>query len=363
MKRIYYITNMFPGKHDNYGIFCKKTFNFFNNSKEFTIAKMSAIRGKSFNKLWNVLRYCNLLFSIAFTLLFMNKTFDIVYIQYVWKHAFFVTYFIKKLSKKNKIIFLNFHGEDLTNYDLLTQKEKEQFRQLCMVASGIVVPSNYFQNLLCSTLSLDLSKKIIVTPSGGVNSELFFLQNKGVKNKIIYCSRFDKDKGWDDFILAAKELSSVNNNLNFLMIGYGKETSEVQKMIQELKLNNKIEVIINPTQGKIAESYSEGTFFVFPTRRLAESLGLVALEAMSCGLPVIASNIGATSEYIRENENGFLYQPGNVEELVGKIILFFSKDSAVQMYMQEKAYETAEKYKDKKVEVDFINQIFKFCNK
>lgn len=363
MSMIYYITNMFPGKHDNYGIFCKKTFDFFNNSKEFTITRMSAIRGKSFHKFWNIFRYCKLLFSIAFTLLFKNNTFDIVYIQYVWKHAFFVTYFIKKLNRKKKIMFLNFHGEDLTDYDSLSSKEKEQFRQLCMFASGIVVPSIYFQNLLCSTLSLDLTKKIIVTPSGGVDSGLFFKQNNGINNKIVYCSRFDKDKGWDDFILAAKELVSVNNSLHFLMIGYGKETSEVQKMIQELKLNNKIEVIINPTQGKIAESYSDASLFVFPTRRLSESLGLVALEAMSCGLPVIASNIGAISEYVRENENGFLYQPGNVKELIEKMMLFFSKDSNIQLCMQKKAYETAENYRDKKVKVDFINQIIKFCNK
>ena len=84
---------------------------------------------------------------------------------------------------------------------------------------------------------------------------------------------------------------------------------------------------------------------------------------MSCGLPVIASNIGAISEYVRENENGFLYQPGNVKELIEKMMLFFSKDSNIQLCMQKKAYETAENYRDKKVKVDFINQIIKFCNK
>ena len=362
MNRIYYITNMFPGKHDNYGIFCKKTYDFFINSNEFEITKISAIKGKSFNKLWNVLRYCHLLFSIAFNLLFKNRTFDIVYIQYVWKHAFFITHFMKRLHKSNKIVFINFHGEDLTNYDLLDQREKTQFRQLCIEASGIVVPSNYFRNLLYNTLNMNLNKKILVTPSGGINSDIFFQRNKGVQNRIVYCSRFDKDKGWDDFINAAKELVLYNDNLHFLMIGYGKETTDVQKMIQELKMQDTIEVILNPTQKKIAESYSDGTLFVFPTRRLAESLGLVALEAMSCGLPVVASNIGAVSEYIKDNENGFLYEAGKIEELVEKIRLFFSQNIDEQTNMQRKAYETAELYKDKKVEEDFIHQILRFCN-
>ncbi len=357
MKRIYYITNMFPGKHDNYGIFCKKTFDFFNNSKDFSITIFSGIKGKSFNKLWNIIRYIVLLFSISINMIFKIKKFDIIYIQYVWKHAFFVSYFLKNLEKKNKRLFINFHGEDLTNYDLLNKIEKKQFKKLCIFSSGIVVPSLYFKNLLSSLFDINLNDKIIISPSGGVNSNVFFKQNTNRDKTIIYCSRFDSNKGWDDFIMAAHDIISDRDDLSFIMIGYGKETNDVKKMIFQNNLQNSIKVVINPIQTHIADIYSKASLFVFPTRRQAESLGLVALEAMSCGLPVVASNIGAIGEYIKDNENGYLYTTGDVKELTSKIIKFFEKDNDEMIHMQKNAIDMAEIYKDKNVETDFIRKV------
>lgn len=356
MKRIYYITNMFPGKHDNYGIFCKKTFDFFNNSEEFSITLFSGIKGKSFIKMWNIIRYIVLLLSISINLILKFNNFDIIYIQYVWKHAFFVTYFLKRLIKRDKNFFINFHGEDLTKYALLNNTEKKQFRNLCYYATGIVVPSLYFKELLCKTLDFVVSEKIIISPSGGINSKIFFKQNNNDSKTIIYCSRFDYNKGWDDFILAARDIIKKDNEIKFKMIGYGKEINSVKELLFQNDLQDSIELIINPTQNEIADIYSKSTLFIFPTR-LEESLGLVALEAMSCGLPVIASNIGAIGEYIKDSENGFLYQPGNIKELTSKILRFFEKSREEIIQMKKSAIDIAEIYKDKNVEIDFIHKI------
>ena len=130
MKRIYYITNMFPGKHDNYGIFCKKTYDFFVSSEQFEITGFSGLRGKSYNKLWNVIRYCILLLSIFNNLIFRIRKIDIVYIQYVWKHAFFITRFFKRIEKNKIKMFINFHGEDLTDFDLLSYGGKRDISNM-----------------------------------------------------------------------------------------------------------------------------------------------------------------------------------------------------------------------------------------
>lgn len=348
---------MFPGKHDNYGIFCKKTYDFFATSEQFEITGFSGICGKSYNKLWNILRYCILLFSILKNLTLKIRNFDIIYVQYVWKHAFFVTHFLRRIEKNKKRIFINFHGEDLTNYDLLSLNEKEQFKKLCIFAAGIVVPSVYFKNLLCKTTGLVLDDKIIVTPSGGVNSTVFFKKNICADNTIIYCSRFDKDKGWDDFISAAKKLVSVRSDIKFKMIGYGRETDSVKELIVQNDVQKNIELLINPPQNIIAESYTNAALFIFPTR-LAESLGLVALEAMSCGLPAICSNIGAISEYIKDGINGFLYEPGNIEELTNCIIKYFDLPIDERKYFSEEAIKIANTYSDENVEEEFLANIF-----
>ena len=59
-------------------------------------------------------------------------------------------------------------------------------------------------------------------------------------------------------------------------------------------------------------------FFVFPTEREGESLGLVAIEAMACGTPVIASNYAAPKYYVNKN-NGLTFDKGNEFELYQKI--------------------------------------------
>ena len=359
MKKIYYITNMFPGKHDNYGVFCKKTYDFFNSSEMFKITCFSAIRGKCYKRVLNIIRYFFLLLSIFHTIIFRTKKFDIIYIQYVWKHAFFVTKFLNRLRKFNKRIFINFHGEDLTKYDLLNEIEKQKFIKLCSTTIGIVVPSIYFQELLCNTINMDLRNKIIVTPSGGINSEVFFKSNICKTNTIIYCSRFDKDKGWDDFIEAANKLISLRKDIFFTMIGYGKETDVVKEMIEKNNLQNYIKLIINPNQQTIADYYSNSLLFVFPTH-LNESLGLVALEAMSCGLPAICSSKGAINEYINNGINGFLYDAGNIQELTTKIIDFLKLSKQEKNQFSKNAIITAKEYSDLNVKEKFLNAVYSY---
>ena len=237
MKNIYYITNMFPGKNDNYGIFCEKVYNFFEKSDDFCVKRLSAIYGKSHKKLYNIFRYIFLLISITKTLIFSIKKIDLIYIQYIWKHSFFFSNFCPYIKKGNKKLVINFHGEDLTNYSLLSIKEKKSFIRLCMYADLIIVPSVYFKNLLISQLAF-CETKIFVSPSGGVNSKNFFKTKKlnTGKTTLVYCSRFDSDKGWDDFILGIKSLSEKKIELKAKMIGYGKQLNDVFNLIEKLGL-------------------------------------------------------------------------------------------------------------------------------
>ena len=100
--------------------------------------------------------------------------------------------------------------------------------------------------------------------------------------------------------------------------------------------------------------------FIFPTA-LNESLGLVGLEAMSCGLPVIASNIGAPSAYIKNGVNGFLYETNNVEDLVEKVLFYQQLSINEKIKMREDAILTAELYDSEKVSSSLYNQLLELC--
>ena len=62
--------------------------------------------------------------------------------------------------------------------------------------------------------------------------------------------------------------------------------------------------------------------FIFPST-LKESLGLVGLEAMACGIPVIASDSHGPTDYIEDRKNGFLFSTGDICSLIDKVDYYY----------------------------------------
>jgi len=94
--------------------------------------------------------------------------------------------------------------------------------------------------------------------------------------------------------------------------------------------------------------------FVFPTYRVDESLGLVGLEAMSCGVPVIASNMGGPKGYINSGVNGLLFTPKDADDLASKIMTYNNYRGDKKTNMIKSAEKTAADYDSKKVKNELI---------
>ncbi len=69
---------------------------------------------------------------------------------------------------------------------------------------------------------------------------------------------------------------------------------------------------------RVGDYFAGASIFCLPTHR--EAFGIVYLEAMAYSLPVIGSNLGAIPEFIKEDKNGYLVQPNNVDELTTKLL-------------------------------------------
>jgi len=69
---------------------------------------------------------------------------------------------------------------------------------------------------------------------------------------------------------------------------------------------------------EVAEYYQKATVFCLPTH--LEPFGVVFIEAMSFGLPVVAPNLGAIPDFIEDGRNGYLYKPGNTQEIADALI-------------------------------------------
>lgn len=339
---------MFPSKksNDNYGIFCKNVYDVLNDDY-FNVVKLCVIRGKSFNKFFNIFRYFFLVLRIYLIATFSGEIFDTVYFQYVWLHVKICIPLIKKWKKAGKKIILNFHGEDLLEFVQYSNNSKNLF--LVRNADRIIFPSKYFKNLFLKNYSCN-KDRLYVSASGGINNHIFYPDEKLQKEKlIVFCSRFAKDKGYDDFINAVCLVKKQRSEINAVLIGYGEEEKIAEEIIKSTCSESFIKILKRISQPDIAKIYRKALLFVFPTRRLSESLGLVALEAMACGLPVIGSNIAALPEYIRSGKNGFLFECGNVKNLSEKIIEFLDLPENKKIEFSKNSLITSIQYDENKV--------------
>jgi glycosyltransferase involved in cell wall biosynthesis len=332
---------MYPSEKDvHYGIFVSNFVEELSSDTRFKVSKV-VIAGKTVSKFHKLWKYLNFYIKISVQMVFGN--FDLVYVHQI-THAIPAVK-ISQIIKSNKLCF-NIHGEDLLTQSKLSEKLLNVAESLLVKANMIIVPSIYFKNVLISRIPLISTDKIFVSPSGGVNLKIFKPNRQNVKKQnlftIGYVSRIDRGKGWKTF-LHAVEILKVNYAIKALIVGGGEEQNHLFETIIQCGLNNYVEYKGSIEQTKLPDIYAQIDIFVFPTE-LKESLGLVGLEAMACGIPVIGSKIGGLTDYIIDKYNGFFFEPGNSNELTNCIKKYMYLSDLEKNQMKKNAVETAKNY-------------------
>ncbi|MGW8169134.1 MAG: glycosyltransferase [Sulfurovaceae bacterium] len=338
--KILLISNMYPSTSSPfYGIFVQ---NFENGiiTKGGTVYK-AVIEGRAKNKLEKVMKYLKFFYDVA-KLVFTAK-YDLIYVHYVG-HSLLPLVPIRAFLKKPLVI--NVHGSDLFS----TTKSGELIQKLVIPvirkANLVAVPSRYFAEAVSEKFSID-KDKIFVSPSGGIDTSLFKPSTASQKNAFFtigFVSRIDEGKGWDTLLLAAKELKNrITIPFKVIIIGSGTQESDLRMMIAELELQNEVEYLGPIPHHDLPVYYARFDLFAFPTH-LLESLGLVGLEAMACGVPVVGSSTGGLKGYIISGYNGELFGPGNHLELAKKIERFMALNKNEQEAFRRNAIATAGKY-------------------
>jgi D-inositol-3-phosphate glycosyltransferase len=189
------------------------------------------------------------------------------------------------------------------------------------------------------------SEKISVIPCG-VDPDLFAprdaLQSKvhldlPPRRFILFVGRIDPVKGID---ILLKAMALVKNKLangkgvTLLIIGgnidnsdYSKdnEMQRLKQLTDRLDLKNSITFLGAQRQDQLPYFYSASELCVIPSRY--ESFGMVALEAMACGTPVIASKVGGLTSFIQDETTGFLVPEEDEKSLAEKILTLLNNPS------------------------------------
>jgi glycosyltransferase involved in cell wall biosynthesis len=157
-------------------------------------------------------------------------------------------------------------------------------------------------------------KNKFVIPNAVQNPELLIsnLSNK----RAISVGRLDQFKNFSDQIKTWKKVIKKHPDWTLHIYGEGSERQELQQQIKESALTN--HVFLEGNSKNIIERYAESSFFIFTS--LAEGFGMVLVEAMQSGLPVISYDCPCgPGDIITDEIDGYLIKVHNVEKLEQRI--------------------------------------------
>ncbi|HZG71926.1 MAG TPA: N-acetyl-alpha-D-glucosaminyl L-malate synthase BshA, partial [Chondromyces sp.] len=154
---------------------------------------------------------------------------------------------------------------------------------------------------------------------------------------VIHVSNFRSVKRVPDVV---KAFSKIVKEMpaKLLLVGDGPEMTLVCQLVNQLGLCEN--VLYLGKQDNVEELYAISDLMFLLSEK--ESFGLVALEAMACGVPCIGTNIGGIPEVIKDGVNGFLCELGDVEQAADKAITVLA-DENIHAEFSRKAVETVYK--------------------
>jgi glycosyltransferase involved in cell wall biosynthesis len=142
------------------------------------------------------------------------------------------------------------------------------------------------------------------------------------QNRLICVGRFFPSKGQDILIRALPILQKTVPEIHVEFIGAGPEKNSLEKLATSLGVSANCTFIEQVDHGEVLRRMGRAVATVVPSRH--EAFGLVNIESLAVGTPVIASRVGGIVEIIRDGIDGFLVPPDNVEVLARKLLALIS---------------------------------------
>lgn len=326
------ISNLYPNKeYPDYGTFVKE---FVTGLADLDWDITKIVLNKKIGKFRKLLSYSVFLLKSWLYLNISNN--DITYVHYA-SHSTIPLI----VSRKQKFLVINVHGSDiLPNHR--SQKYFSFFTKYALLhANLIVVPSEYYKKIVFEKYNV-ADDIIFVSPSGGVGT--YFYQKRihvPIKDEMVmgYVGRIESVKGWRTMLAAINNMGI--DNTRYLIFGSG---SEEETLINEIRTmaNPNIEYRGHIVHHDLKKVYQSLDWLIFPSE--SESLGLVGLESMATGTPVIASDIGGIRTYAVHKENALLFNPCDSMQLAEYISLAKQMDYSEWKCYSNKAVRTAMNY-------------------
>jgi glycosyltransferase involved in cell wall biosynthesis len=281
---------------------------------------------------------------------------DINKIDIAHAHSLFVNGGIaNELYKEHNINFITaVRNTDLNLFFGKMIHLRKKGLEILRNASKIVFISPAYKKRLIDNyipieLKSEIEQKAVVIPNGINNYWLdnLNLNKKENNNKIslIYAGRIDKNKNILNICKVAQKLNDTGYSADLKIIGKGPEKENIEKYISEFDF---IKLLDYMPKEELLSNYRNSDIFIMPSYN--ETFGLVYIEAMSQGLPIIYTQNEGVDGYFEEGSVGYSVDPDNIKDMVNKIELILNNYSQ----MSKNNVQEAQKFSWEKVSDQYI---------
>lgn len=141
------------------------------------------------------------------------------------------------------------------------------------------------------------------------------------ENVVLFLGRIEAEKHIEELLRAAAKLDH-ELDVKVEIIGDGEQRPALEKLAAQLGIAHRVHFAGHAPESYLKQQLTRASVFAIPSR--AELQSIATMEAMASGLPVIGANAMALPHLIHDGENGFLYEPGNVDQFAALLTRVFT---------------------------------------
>ena len=265
-----------------------------------------------------------------------SESLDLIHMHYAIPHAV-SAYLAREMCKASRYLpfVTTLHGTDITlvgrdpSFLPITRFGIEQ-------SDRVTAISNYLRQATLDTFAVSTPIEVIYN---FIDSEFYrrrpdpSLKKRlapGGEKIILHISTFRPIKRITDCIEVLARIRAEGPNARLVMCGDGPERAEAEAVATRLNVSDDVIFAGQQPQSMIREYLSIADLLLLPSQ--SESFGLVALEAMACEVPVIATRVGGLPELVEDGATGFLFPVGDVNAMAAGAISLLSNQALTQQF-------------------------------
>lgn len=249
---------------------------------------------------------------------------------------------IELLQVKNIKFIVSCRGTSDNIKPYIVSGRKELLMELFSKIDLVHCVSQEMLNRMVRDFDLKEEKGFVNRPA--INLNKFKISNelpeRSKKFVVVSTGRLEYVKGFIFALLAVKTLVNEGFDIEYRIVGYGKEMENLQFYINRLGIENNVKLLGGKKPNEVVQEVQMAD--VYLSSSLSEGISNAVLEAMVLGIPVISTDVGGMNEVVLNKVTGLLIQPYNSEE-ISNAIKFYESNTNLKNEIRSNALDLVTK--------------------